>query len=512
MIHAKYDSQPSFMTLVLVGLLACAGLSTTAAHSGQDDSRVVAAEVIEGDLDSVDWQSLVGKEVTIKGDLVVVGNYDLARRGQVRVARDRLYVPTSQIDPNDKEPQATSFEGGNNVAKIVKAEKSNRRASIILDDGLSKENIFPPPLFPELGKTYQTVRVGSVVNGVSGKVAKERNNIVLVAKKALKWTPAERPSRPEVGQADVVVASFNLLNYFSTIDNRHNRARGADSRSELERQEAKLVSAIISLNADLFGVMELENNLEAEKRLVDALNRQAGSEIYKGCGIPDGFKDSPGGKNAIRVGIIYRSDRVSLVGDVSMVNDVAFESARTPIVQAFKPNGSDKSLTVIVNHFKSKGSSGDAKPADKNKGDGQGAYNASRRSQSLAICKFIEKLEADDQTPRVLVIGDLNAYEQEDPIDALRARGLVDLHGRFGESENEPQNYSYIYYGQCGSLDHAFATESLADNITGVATWHINADEPRFLDYNEEFNPKGLYKADPFRSSDHDPVLIGIRN
>jgi predicted extracellular nuclease len=133
----------------------------------------------------------------------------------------------------------------------------------------------------------------------------------------------------------------------------------------------------------------------------------------------------------------------------------------------------------------------------------------------MAICNYIDELKQGDQKPRVLVIGDLNAYGQEDPIDAMRANGLVDLQERFGERPSPGDaggNYSFIHYGQCGSLDHAMATDSMAADVTGIATWHINADEPRFLDYNQEHNPKTLYEANPFRSSDHDPVLIGIRN
>ena len=115
--------------------------------------------------------------------------------------------------------------------------------------------------------------------------------------------------------------------------------------------------------------------------------------------------------------------------------------------------------------------------------------------------------------PRVLVIGDLNAYRQEDPVDAMRANGLVDLQEKFGGlGERREPHYSFIYYGQSGTLDHALATEILAEDITGVQVWHINSDEPRFLDYNQEYNPKPLYQVDPFRSSDHDPLLIGIGN
>ena len=170
-------------------------------------------------------------------------------------------------------------------------------------------------------------------------------------------------------------------------------------------------------------------------------------------------------------------------------------------------------MTVIVNHFKSKGGAADANEANKDKGDGQAAYNATRRAQSLAVAGFIQKEFSDDD--RVLVIGDLNAYSQEDPIDALRSMGMVDLHEIDGivagkDDDDGLKPYSYVYYGQCGSLDHALATPPLAKAITNAAAWHINSDEPVALDYNQEFNPPALYKPDLWRSSDHDPVLIGI--
>ena len=493
------------------GGLSSATAETTSYVNESDLPVEGSAEIIDGELTSVDWQSMIGQNVTIKGDLVVVDTYDLARRGQIKVARDRLFIPTETIDPNDADANATSFEGGNNVAKVVGAQKLNDKATIIIDDGSAKENIFPPKLFPKLGKSLPTVRIGSTINGVSGKLVKAGRNILLVPNRRLQWTPAKRPSRPDVGQADITVASFNVLNYFTTIDNGRNNARGADSVSELNRQQAKLVAAIIALDADAIGLMELENNLESETRLVDALNKKMGKVVFKGCGLPAGFESAPGGGDSIRVGIIYRTDRVATVGQVSMIQDEAFGLARTPIVQSFKSNDdSKKPFTLIVNHFKSKGGSNRADVANKNKGDGQGAFNATRRAQSLAICDYIERNSRSGGEPRVLVIGDLNAYGQEDPIDAMRAKGLVDLHER--SKLDGKQRYSYLYYGQSGSLDHAMATDTLARDVTGIATWHINADEPRILDYNEEHNPKSLYKADPFRSSDHDPVLIGIKN
>ncbi|MFK7768716.1 MAG: ExeM/NucH family extracellular endonuclease [Mariniblastus sp.] len=470
--------------------------------------------IISGDLSSVDWNSMVGQEVTVSGNLVVVDTYDLARRGQVKIARNRLYVPTSQIDPNDSDPSEMSFEGGSNVAKVVKAQKFNDSATLTIDDGSADQNIFPPSLFPNLGRTHPTVRAGSTINGVTGKLVKEKNKLLLVPSEPLQWTPAQRPQRPDVGDANVTISSFNVLNYFTTIDNGSNNARGADSETELQRQESKLVAAITELNADVIGLMEIENNLDAEIRLVAALNKEVGQDVFKGCGLPDGFIETPGGKNAIRVGIIYRTDRVAPIGTVSMISDEAFSNARTPIVQSFKSISAGNPFTVIVNHFKSKGGSSKDDVANKNKGDGQGAHNATRRSQSLAICGYIDGLKQDNKESRILVIGDLNAYEQEDPIDVMRANGLVDLREQFEKSQsvNKEKHYSYIYRGQSGSLDHAMATGPLAADVTGIATWHINADEPRFLDYNEEYNPEILYEANPFRSSDHDPVLIGIRN
>ena len=502
----RYQSLPSAN---LFGTQPSTSQTTQVAFNPQ-----VNGQVIDGDLSTVDWSSMLGQDITVTGNLVVVDTFDLVRRGRVVVARERLYVPTTRIDPNDADPEGNSFEGGSNVAKVVAAQKFNEAATFTIDDGMSQQNIFPPTLFPGLGKDAPTVRVGSVIKGVSGKLVKQRNKLLLVCDGPLQWTPAERPPRPEVGQADVTVGAFNVLNYFTTIDNGGNRARGADSDAEFKRQESKLVSALTALQADVIGLMEIENNLDAENRLVAALNEKLGTEVFAACGLPDGFRDAPGGADAIRVAMIYRSDRVKPIGTVSTINDDAFSLARAPIVQTFQSKTGGDPFTVIVNHFKSKGGS-NADAANKNKGDGQAAYNATRRMQSLAICKYIDQQKQEQQSPRVLVIGDLNAYGQEDPIDAMRAKGLIDLREQLeatSASDNGQADYSYNFRGQSGSMDHAMATSTLAADVTGVATWHINSDEPRFLDYNQEFNPKPLFQADPFRSSDHDPVIIGIRN
>jgi uncharacterized protein len=485
---------------------------TAAANSARvaPDKGIVSTDasdstVIRGDLNAVDWEPLVGKQVRIEGELVVVDTFDLVRRGQLKVARQRLFIPTQSIDPNDADPDGVSVEGGSNVAQVTAAQKINDKATLTLDDGSDEQNIFPPALVPELGSGIETVRIGSVVSNVSGKLVRTERGLLLVVEQPLEIKLAERPERPSLGDADITVASFNVLNYFTTIDDGANNARGADSDVEFQRQRTKTVAAIRELQADVIGLMEIENTAQAEADLVASLNADHGNDVYEGCGVPAGFSDTLGGADAIRVGLIYRRDRVEPVGDVAMISDPAFAIARTPLLQSFRSVEGGQPFTVIVNHFKSKGGDDEADPENQNKGDGQGAFNAARRKQAAAIAKAIESMSVEGNEPRVLVIGDLNAYRQEDPIDVLRAAGLVDLHASIHD------DYSFVYYGQCGSLDHAFASKTLAQDVTGVSTWHINSDEPRFLDYNTEYQPEMLYRPNLWRSSDHDPVLIGIK-
>jgi hypothetical protein len=59
--------------------------------------------------------------------------------------------------------------------------------------------------------------------------------------------------------------------------------------------------------------------------------------------------------------------------------------------------------------------------------------------------------------------------------------------------------------GVCGGRPREVALQ-----VTGVVPRHINAGEPRALDYND-YNQPSLYNPDAYRSSDHDPVIVGLR-
>ena len=73
--------------------------------------------------------------------------------------------------------------------------------------------------------------------------------------------------------------------------------------------------------------------------------------------------------------------------------------------------------------------------------------------------------------------------------------------------------YSYTFDGQAGYLDYALASASLVGQVQGAADWHINSDEPDVVDYDMTFKPpsqEALYEPNGNRSSDHDPVVVGL--
>jgi predicted extracellular nuclease len=317
------------------------------------------------------------------------------------------------------------------------------------------------------------------------------------------------PAPADVG-GSLTVASFNVLNYFTTIDTGPDicgpsgdmDCRGADSADEFTRQRAKIISALSTLDADIVGLMEIENNATAAiQDLVDGLNAVMGAGTYA-------FIDTGAiGTDAIKVALIYKPASVTPAGDYaildSTVDDRFIDTRNRPVLaQTFEQVTDGARLTVAVNHLKSKGSPCDD-IGDPDVGDGQGNCNLTRTSAAEALVDWLAPDGSDD--PDVLIIGDLNAYAMEDPITAIKSAGYTDLI----QAELGADAYSYVFYGQAGYLDHALANASLTDQVTGVTEWHINADEPSALNYNN-YNQPALYSPDPYRASDHDPVVVGL--
>jgi uncharacterized protein len=313
-----------------------------------------------------------------------------------------------------------------------------------------------------------------------------------------------RPAGPDDVGGDLRIGAFNVLNYFLTRSGPD--ARGARTDAEFEEQAAKVVAAIDGLDADVVTLLEIEDTDstglapgDADRALEDlvARLRQRTGEDWAYVPMPAELYGVD--RDVIRNAIVYRADVVTPVGDpVGLVDETVWDNAREPIAQTFDRGG--EAVTVVANHFKSKGSGDTATGDNADSGDGQGAWNGDRVRQARSLAAFVEELAATD--PGVVVLGDLNAYTKEDPVQALRDAGLTDLGERF-----DPGRYSYVFDGLSGSLDHALATPSLTARGTGLAHWNVNAVESSAYQYDGD---PALYAPDPYRSSDHDPLVLGV--
>ena len=449
-----------------------------------DAQTVAVTEIALTGESEPELERLEGMLVTFASPLTVTGNGDLGVFGELVLSSDgRLFTPTDAIDPNEPDNSA-----------LGAAAQANHRRQILLDDGSDQRS---PNSIPFLTEGIPP-RAGDTVTDLTGILGFGFGSYRIYPVQPVLF---DRANARTAGPADVggsrKVAAFNVLNYFTTLGE-----RGAETPAELDRQQQKLIAALGAIDADVVGLIELENNGSvAIGDLVGRLNVATGGGTY--AALPD---PAFVGDDAIKVAMIFKPDRVTPVGQ-AMSADPAQDPAygvfsRPPIGQIFETG--DQRFAVVVNHFKSKGC-GDASGVNADQGDGQGCWNASRVEQAEALLAFVEEIQAQGGVQDVLVLGDLNAYGEEDPIDALRAGGLTDL---LSEHVPEEQRYSYVHEGEAGHLDHALATPTLAAKITGATLWHINADEAEALDYRDE--NLSLFHPDPYRSSDHDPVVIGL--
>ncbi len=481
-------------------------------------TSVSLPEPVEGDLERYE-----GMLVTLIGPFTIGQNFFQGRYGQLTLGfNGRLETPTNRYRPGSTQALALADE--------------NARRRILLDDGSSLQNPNPTPYLdlasalPRAGDTVGSI-TGVIDFGLATNINPGLGDYKIHPTVMPTFTianPRASASAPVGGS--IKVASFNVLNFFttftdgSTADGQTNQGcalgstvaaancRGADNLAEFNRQRAKIVEAMAALDADALGLMEIQNNGNvAAQNLVDALNARVGSSTYAVTALPA----QSTGTDAIRVAIIYKPARLAPVG--APVSDPDPINNRPTLAQTFVAKG--ERFTLVVNHLKSKGSCPAPTDADAagnlDSGDGQGCWNAQRLAQAQRLRTFVASLQALSGSSSALLIGDFNAYAQEDPIYNLTSSGYVDQVGRFN-----PFGYSYVFDGAAGRLDHAITTGALSTKVTGVAHWHINADETSLADYNLEFKapatncgglcPPDPYRATPYRSSDHDPVVVGL--
>jgi uncharacterized protein len=426
---------------------------------------------------TTDLERYEGMLVQFTQTLAVTELFELGRFGQMA-----LSLGGRQFHPNN----------GN----VVTTNAQNLRERIVLDDGSSQQNPNPTPYMSAPG-VDGTRRMGDTVQNLTGVLSHNFGAYRVHPTVAPALVAANsRPPLPPNVTGNLKVASFNVLNYFTTLN-----SRGANSAAEFTRQQAKIVEAIAGLDADVLGLMEIENNNDlATQNLVAALNAKMGAGTYAAV------NSGQFGTDVIKVDILYKPARVKRIGGVVLPtgDDLAnytVASGRPPLAQRFASLANEGGFWFVVNHFKSKGSC----PTSGDVDTGQGCWNQARITQAQALISFVDKLKAQGETD-VLMMGDFNSYLLEDPPKALEAASFESLLKRVPAN----QRFTYVFGGETGALDHGYASDTLRSQVTGVGVWHINADEPTVIDYNTENKNDDRYAATAYRASDHDPVLVGL--
>jgi len=493
------ETQITEPTVSIVGsgtvLPTAVSLPSTGTMTNSDSNPIADLEQYEGML------------LHFPQTLSVTNVRELERFGAVSLSHDgRLHQFTNVNVPD--------------AAAYAEHKESIARRRIELDDGQRSTNPSTIRYLNAGVAANYSLRTGDTVTDVTGNLRYSRGSRGrgdeswrLMPTTDPRFNSANpRPGDPAVG-GSLRVASFNVLNFFSTLDTGqrvcgpqgNENCRGADSTLELDRQLAKTVSALALMDADIVGLVELENNSgDSLQLIVDALNARIGKDDYTAVNTGTIHDD------AIKTGFIYKSSTMSTLGPFALLDssvDPQFNDARNrpALAQTFAVTATGATLTVVVNHLKSKGSSCDA-DGDPNLKDGQGNCNQTRTNAATAIAEWVKTDPTDSNDPDYLIIGDLNAYMKEDPLVAFANAGFTNLL----EAGNNP--YSFVFDAQAGALDHAIASASLVPQVVDTIEWHINADEPPLLDYNlENGRDPALFDPDtPFRASDHDPVVIGL--
>lgn len=483
--------------------------------------------------DDAQRETLEGMLLAPQGDFTVSNTYATNQYGEVGLAAGTtpLRQPTDAARPSSPEAAAIAAD--------------NAARAIVLDDGattnfLSGANSGLTP--PWISLTAPVV-VGAAVAFTDPVIVDYRNDTWKLNPTAAlsASSPSDYPAlfsnprttAPAAVGGDLSIASFNVLNYFTTLGDEtpscvpyRDRAgngvtvregcdqRGAWSAADLQRQQDKIVTAINALDADIVGLMEIENSAalgertdEATATLVDALNAAAGT--IRWAFVPSSSELPPAAaQDVITNALIYQVDAATPVGASRALgtqsgSNQAFGNAREPIGQAFSPAGGGADVLVVVNHFKSKGSAGPW-PGDADTGDGQGASNQSRILQATALRDWVATIQGDTQS--VALLGDFNSYGMEDPLQVLYDAGFANAAAAKGVKTS-----SYSYGGLSGSLDHVLLNDAALDRATGADIWNINSGESVALEYSR-YNAHGtlFYGADAYRSSDHDPVKVGL--
>lgn len=500
------------------GLTEINGTSVTETKGCADVKPVKLATLPRTDAQREAYESML---VEPQGTYTISNNYQLNQFGTVGLAfgTEPLYQGTEVARPGED---------------AKKVEDENRARSINLDDGASwnyqtNDEAKNSPL-PYLSQDTP-MRTGSHVGFTRPVIMDYRfgwnfqpTGMVSGAQSPHSpiTTTNDRPAKAPSFDSDLKLASFNVLNYFTDLGKDEDgckaytdrtgtpvtanfcTVRGAYTREAFHDQQAKIVTAINGLDADVVALMEVENSAsitylpgqprdKALAHLVDELNKAAGSQVWGYVASPTVV---PPHEDVIRTAFIYRLDSVRPEGPSLILMDDAYANARQPLAQKFVAKDVRGSFVAVANHFKSKGSGEDD-------GTGQGKSNPSRTAQAQALIDWSAKEFAGEP---VFLLGDFNAYGMEDPVMKIKDAGYTEV-----VEQLAPGASTFQYGGRLGSLDHIFANAAAMRMVSGAGVWDINADESIAMQYSRRnYNLTDFHTSGPWAASDHDPALVGI--
>lgn len=420
------------------------------------------------------WEQYEGMMIEFDQTLYVTDNSGLEQYGQLSLSPTRKYIPTNQYLPLSQ-----------GYTTLV---SENAISPVLLDDGITT-TFYKPISFADINGTR---RVGERVNKLRVVVDYTSSKFVVYPAASPVFYGNSRPLTPVgLGNYNLKVCAFNLEYYLTT---NYGQGYGPNNETEAARQHTKIMTALLAIDADIYGLIEIEQGQDALIKIVNALNTATVPGRYS-------YIDDGGTiyGTYTKVGFIYRTDKVSPY--LQLKNNNSPSPLHRKKAQAFTLKSNNERFIFSVNHFKAKSGCSSATGLDADKNDGQSCYNYTRVQEANSTVNFLNSCKRDFVDEDVLIMGDLNAYAMEDPVQALVQAGYVDLHRAF----HADSAYSYVYRGEAGYLDYALASSTLRNQITGVSAFHINTDEPSMFEYSAS-----AYQPDMYRCSDHDPVVVGI--
>jgi len=275
------------------------------------------------------------------------------------------------------------------------------------------------------------------------------------------------------GNATLLVCAANLEYYLALTSGAD---RGPASAKEHQTQRTKVIKALSRINADIYGLCEIEKGTVAVQEICDDLNKAHADRKY--TFVNNGL--SPRGTFTTCL-FVYDANRVR---PIEKLEKSQVEVDDRKYMMYFIDNETDEGFIFSINHFISKVSGDDSR----------------RVNEANAVDDMYKSYKNYCHDEDLLIMGDLNAYADEKPITVLLDDGnRTDLHSYF----HPEGSYSYLYGSAIGYLDHAIVNETMLPQVTGMQAFHVNSDESYTIEY-----PSG--DTTMFRYSDHDPVVVGL--